>query len=262
MKTAEQRKHIILKQIEQGGSVNVFELATALGVSDMTIRRDLKELEKINLIRRTHGGAVSSQGRSYEPPLVLRSNENKPIKQLLGRYAAKMVMEGESIALDIGSTVYEIAVNLKRTRNITVVTPSIPIANLFCDRSDVRLILPGGVVRPGELSMIGEYAQRNLKSLFVDKLFLAVGAIDSMSGLTEYNIDDTAIKETMIKNSKEIILVVDSSKFEKIAFAFIAPLSILTHLITDAKPPEKLLENIKNSDVKVHIVTEEGSSIF
>ncbi len=102
MNTAEQRKKVILEQIEQRASVNVVELAETLDVSDMTIRRDLNELEKIGLIRRTHGGAVGSRGRSYEPPLAIRSSENKATKQLLGKYAAEMVVEGDSIALDVG----------------------------------------------------------------------------------------------------------------------------------------------------------------
>ena len=116
----------------------------------MTIRRDLTELEKVGLIRRTHGGAVNARGRGYEPPLALRSIENKPIKERIGRYAAQLVAEGESISLDIGSTIFEVAAGLDETRNITIVTPSIPIASLFFSRSDVRLILPGGIVRPGE----------------------------------------------------------------------------------------------------------------
>ena len=126
------------------------ETGRSLDVSDMTIRRDLTELEKVGLIRRTHGGAVNVRGRGYEPPLALRSIENKPIKERIGRYAAQLVAEGESISLDIGSTIFEVAAGLEETRNITIVTPSIPIASLFFFRSDVRLILPGGIVRPGE----------------------------------------------------------------------------------------------------------------
>ncbi len=262
MNAADQRKKVILEQIEQRASVSVIELAETLNVSDMTIRRDLNELEKIGLIRRTHGGAVGSRGRSYEPPLAIRSSENNAIKQLLGKYAAEMVVEGDSIALDVGSTVYEIAVNLKNARNITVVTPSIPIATLFFDRSDVRLILPGGIIRAGELSMVGEYARHNLEYIFMDKLFLAVAAVNSSFGLTEYNVDDFAVKQAMIKNAKEIILVADSSKFEKTAFAFVAPLKVLSHLVTNEKPPKELIDTLKSNGVKIHIVNETKNFIL
>lgn len=240
----------------------MLELAETLDVSDMTIRRDLNELEKMGLLRRIHGGAISSRGRGYEPPLAVRSTENIAIKQLLGKYASEMVAEGDSIALDVGSTIYEIAVNLTETRNITIVTPSLPIANLFCNRSDVRLILPGGIVRSGETSMIGDLARRNLELLFVDRLFLGVGAIDSKTGLTEYNMDDAAIKQVMIKNAKEVILVADSTKVQKVAFAFVASFKVIHHFITNEEPPKELISALKAHDATVHIVNENGTHVI
>ena len=262
MNSFEARYRYILEQIDQRGSVSVIDLAENLAVSDMTIRRDLNELEKVGMIRRVHGGAVSARGRSFEPPLFFRSTENKAIKQILGKYASQMVLEGDSITLDVGSTTYEIAVNLENKHNITLVTPSIPIANLFLNRSDVRLILPGGIVRPGESSMVGEPARRNLETLFVDRLFLGVAAINSQAGLTEYNMDDSDIKKAMIRNAKEVVLVLDSSKFEKTAFASVAPIKALHHLITNEEPPKSLLSVLKDNNVTVHIVNETETRIL
>lgn len=254
MTSFEHRQRHILEQIEKRGSVSVFELSKDLAVSDMTIRRDLKELEKVGLIRRTHGGAINSRGRSYEPPLGIRSIENKEIKQRIGRFAAGMVSEGDSISLDTGSTTYEIALHLNETRNITLITPSIHIASLFFDRSDVRLILPGGIVRPGEKSLIGNLACNNLELLYVDRLFLGVGGLDSSARLTEYNIDDAYIKQLMIKNAKEVVVVADSSKFERIAFSHVASFNEINHLVTDQEPPQKLKKALKDHNVVVHIV--------
>lgn len=255
MNSPDYRQKIILEQIEQHGLVNVLDLAKTLNVSEMTIRRDLNELENIGLVRRTHGGAINAWGRSYEPPLLSRSDKNKEIKNMLGRYASEMVADGDSILLDVGSTIFEVAANLKEKQNITIITPSIPIASLFFDRSDVRLILPGGIVRPGERSMIGDFARKNLELMFVDRLFLGVGAIDSQAELTEYNLDDAAVKQVMIKNAKEIILVADSSKFEQIAFSFVAPLKVIRHLVTNEKPPEPLLNALKACNVNIHVVS-------
>lgn len=262
MNSLEQRQRFIIQQIDEKGSVNVIELAEALDVSEMTIRRDLNELENTGIVRRIHGGAVSARGRGYEPPLALRSAENRAIKQLLGKYASEMVVEGDSIALDVGTTIFEVAVNLKEVSNITVITPSIPIASLFYDRPAVRLILPGGIVRPGETSMIGDLARRNLEILYVDRLFLGVGAIDAHVGLTEYNMDDAGIKQAMIKNAKEIILVADASKFQKIAFASVAPFTSIHHLITNEEPPEELLTALKISGVTVHVVNESSTQVL
>jgi len=262
MNTPDLRHKYIIESIEKDGSVSVVDMALNLDVSEMTIRRDLNELERVGLIRRVHGGAISARGRSYEPPLAVRSNENRAIKDRLGRYAASLVAEGDSIALDIGSTVHSVAIHLKETRNITVVTPSLSIAGLFLDRADVRLILPGGVVRPGETSMVGDLAHRNLRVLFVDRLFLGAGAIDSKAELTEYNMDDALIKQTMIRNAKEVTLVLDSSKFEKVAFAHVAPLDVLKQLITNAAPAKSLLNALKNAGVSVHVVGEESTQIL
>jgi DeoR/GlpR family transcriptional regulator of sugar metabolism len=262
MNTYEQRQKFILEQIEQWGSVSVLKLAESLDVSDMTIRRDLTELEKVGLVRRIHGGAVNARGRGYEPPLALRSTENKSIKERIGRYAAGFIAEGDSIALDVGSTIYEVAVGLIETRNITIITPSIPIASLFFDRSDVRLILPGGIVRPGETSLIGDIAQRTLKDIFVDRLFLGVGAVDSKAGLTEYNMDDTSIKQIMIKNAKEVVVVADSSKFQKVAFTFISSFQSIHHFISNEVPPKALMSAFKEHEVNVHVVNEEETCVY
>lgn len=262
MSSVTHRHQFILEQIEQRGSVNVLELAEVLNVSDMTVRRDLTELEKLGLVRRFHGGAISARGRSYEPPLFTRSIAYVKEKELIGQYAAEMVVEGNSIALDIGTTVYQVAVNLKDTNNITLITPSIPIAELFYERSDVRLIIPGGVVRPTEKSMVGEFARRNLEQLFVDRLFLGAGAIDSEAGITEFNIDDALIKQVMIKNAKEVVLVADSSKFQKVTFAFVAPLKSVNHLITNSLPPSDLLQCLKTNGVAVHVVREKDTQVY
>lgn len=262
MNNLEYRHKYIIEEIEKRGSVTVLKLAAALDVSDMTIRRDLNELEKIGLIRRIHGGAVNARGRGYEPPLALRSVENKPIKERIGRYAAELVAEGDSIALDIGSTTFEVAAGLQETRNITIITPSIPIASLFFDRSDIRLILPGGMIRPGETSLIGHIAQRTLKDLFVDRLFLGVGAVDSAAGLTEYNMDDTSIKQIMIQNAKQVVVVADSSKFQKIAFTFICSFEYIHHFITNEPPPKSLMAALKEHEVNIHVVGNEKSYVI
>ncbi len=250
----------ILKQIDASGSVYVSDLAQALDVSEMTIRRDLIELEKSGLIRRVHGGAVSARGRSYEPPLYTRNEENKESKALLGKYAADIIAEGDSISLDIGSTIFEIAVQLVNKKNLTVLTPSFHIAGLLINQPDIRIMLPGGILRHTEGSLIGELALASISTYFVDRLFLAVGAIDAQAGFTEYNPDDAQVKRAMIKNAKEVFVVADSSKFQKIAFALIGPLKDADHLITNETPPEPLLKSLKTARVTTHVVSLGGSA--
>lgn len=251
--SVEIRKTYILKEIESHGVASISDLASDLSVSEMTIRRDLTDLEKEGMVRRVRGGAINASGRSYEPPLTLREQQNIQAKELIGKRAAEMVLEGNSIALDVGSTTLEVAKNLEGKRNITVLTASLLIANQLSSYPDIRTVISGGILRQGENSMVGELARRAFEGLFVDQLFLAVGAIDEHKGLTEYNWDDTLVKKSMIRCSKEVILVADSSKFDRVAFAFVAQFDAIHHLITERMPPEPILAALDEAGVKVHV---------
>ncbi len=256
--SSDNRRTVILKELEDRGSVGVVDLATRLGVSEMTIRRDLADLEKEGGVRRIHGGAVSARGRSYEPPLILRENENQDAKRNIGKVASSLIADGDSIALDIGSTTLEIARNLVGRRNLTVITSSLHIANLLYSQPDIRLILSGGMVRLGEASLIGDLAKYAYQSLYVDRLFLGVGAIDARSGLTEYNWDDALVKQAMIGSAKEVILVADASKFDQVAFARVAPLDVVHQIVTDHPPTGELLETFNRLGIFIHFAGEES----
>jgi len=147
---AQERQKIILQIIAEQGVVTVAEMCQRFGVSDMTIRRDFTILEQASLLRRIHGGAVSARGRSYEPPVLTRVHEMPEAKRAIGKLAASLVHEGDSIALDIGTTTLELARHLIGLQDITVLTNALPIASLLTDQPGIRLMLCGGVVRPGE----------------------------------------------------------------------------------------------------------------
>ncbi len=249
----EQRRAYIITQLEKGFAIEIDKLARELSVSEMTVRRDLRQLEREGLLRRVHGGAISSQGRSFEPPLILRSNRNRSAKQAIARRAAELITTGDCIALDIGSTTLEIAYQLIHRNNLTVITPSLPIAALLSENAGIRLIVPGGIIRIGERSMIGELAQKAFENLFVDKLFLGVGGIDAEAGLTEFNWDDTLVKKAMIRSAKQTIVVADSSKFNRVAFARIAYLREVQSIITNAQPPPNLRTAIEEANVHLDV---------
>jgi DeoR/GlpR family transcriptional regulator of sugar metabolism len=247
------RKTYILKEIEKQGAVSVADLAVALKVSEMTIRRVLTDLENEGLIKKVHGGAVSGQGRSYEPPYVLRATRSIDLKKKIGTVAAQLVEDGDCIAIDVGSTTAELAKNLRNKHNLTIMTPSLRIARLLLDQQDIRLILPGGIVRRGEESLVGDLIHQTFNGLFVDKLFLAVGCIDAEKGFTEYNLEDVLVKRIMISSTKEVIVLADSTKFGHIAFAQIAMFNEINTLVTDAEPPELIMKKLTESGVKVII---------
>lgn len=257
--SSEQRKAHILERISCEDLITVAELAERLGVSEMTIRRDFSDLEKEGHLKRVHGGAVSSFGRGYEPSFTLRQSQAASAKRRIAEAAAAMVEEGDSLAIDVGSTALEIARQLSTRRGLTVITPSIRVINMLIRNKDIRLIVAGGVLRQGEESLVGELAQQAFKGLFVDKLFLAVGGLDAQSGLTEYNWEDAMVKKAMISSAKRVILALDASKFGRIAFAKVAELADIHVVITNREPPKELAQHLSNARVTV-VVTGDGDA--
>jgi DeoR family transcriptional regulator, fructose operon transcriptional repressor len=245
------RQRAILSAVEAQGTVRVSELAQQFDVTEMTIRRDLSELEAKELVKRVHGGGISARGRFYEPTLTLRNTVHIQEKQRIARVAADLVKDGDTVALDVGSTTFEVARCLTSRRNLTIITPSLFIATLFVNQPDIRLILPGGIVRPGETSMIGELSYRAFEIFHVDRLFLGIGGIDARAGLTEYSWDDTQVKQAMLKSAKQTIAVADARKFDHIAVVKIAPLDVLDILVTDQPPAPAIAEALEQAHVRV-----------
>jgi len=215
----------------------------------------LRMLERQGIARKVHAGAVNARGRSYEPPFLLRGRSNPDEKRGIGALAAQLVIDGYSIALDVGTTTIEVARNLLSRHNLTIVTPSIHIANMLLNQPNIRLILTGGIVRPGEASLTGDLAGKAFEGFRVDQLFLAVGGIDAEAGLTEYSWDDAIVKQAMIRSAKQVIVVADASKFGKVAFAVVAPLKSIHALVTDKEPPAALASKLREANVAVLIAS-------
>lgn len=252
--TIDERRSLILKKIETQGSVLVKDIVSTFQVSDMTIRRDLDELEKTNLIRRKHGKAISVRGTSFEPPYQMRKLEHSAEKARIGIAAAGLVEPGDSIAFDTGSTSFQAASNLLNLSNLTIVTHSLTIVDLFRNStSNAEIIVLGGKLRKEENSLVGDIALSTLKDFFLDKLFLCAGGISCHAGLTEFNSDDAIIKKTLIPHAHQVILLADSSKFNKTAFHKFGDLSSISMLVTDKMPPKDLLTMLQESKVDILI---------
>lgn len=252
MLPAERRK-TILELIETQNSISVVELSKVLGVSDMTVRRDLRILSNNGLLERVHGGAVSRRGRSYEPPYFIREKESSQHKELIAKKAASLIRQGDSIALDVGTTTLELARAMAHIPNLSVITASLRIANVLVDSPNMRLFLTGGLVRQQELSLVGYIAERTYHEFHVDKAFVGVGGIHPETGLTEYNLEDAQVKKSMIANADQVIVVADSRKLGETCFAFIAPLSRVDILVTDADAVPEFITQFQSHDVEVVI---------
>jgi len=259
MNLAERQSKIVEMVMDQG-AVTIADICQAFGVSDMTARRDLNELDRRGLLRRVHGGAVANFGRSYEPPFTTRATKQQEAKVLIGRRAAELIYDGDSVALDVGTTTLEIVPGLVGKKNLTIVTSCLQIANRVVDllslEVDARLILAGGIVRPRELSLIGALAENTYRDLHVDKAFLGIGGISLEDGLTEYNFEDAQIKKILIASAKEAIVVADGSKFGVTTFAGVAPLETVDMVVTDPSAPDAMLDRIRRIGVEVIVAGE------
>ena len=253
----EERRRLILELLEEQGSVTVTDLCERFTVSDMTIRRDLRDLGKKGLVRRIHGGAVSNLSRGYEPPYQLRVGQQIDEKRAIGMKAAEFIGDGDIIGLDFGSTTLEIVKFLEEKRDLTIVTASLLIANEIIGNLslsvNIRLILTGGVVRTREMSMQGNYAEEAFKEFHVDKAFIGVGGLSLNDGLTDYNVEDAQIKRALINSSKHSIVVLDHTKLERTKFASIVPLSRIDAIITDSHAPQDVVKDLREAGVTVTI---------
>ena len=235
-----ERHRRIVETLNGADRLSVVDVSQELGVSEMTVRRDLKELETAGFLKRIYGGAVRQLGRAYEPPFRVRSQESAGPKAAIGRAAAALVEPGDAIAIDTGTTCYEAVKALqdaKRT-HLTVVTASLrvagEIASSFVLDQDLRLIVVGGVVRPGELSMIGATARAMTKTMHVDKALIGVGGIDVVMGCSEFNVEDAEVKQQFIESAKQVIVLADSTKLGRVVFASVCPIESVDVLVTDA----------------------------
>lgn len=248
-----QRRSTIAQRLSEEHAVGVVELARELGVSGMTVRRDLAELERQGFARRIHGGAVRETQRSFEPSVLARYTTCAEEKQRIVRSAISLLKSGDSIAVDIGSTMLFFAEELRDTPDLRLIilTPSLAIAGELSDNPAYVLIVSGGVVRRGELSLTGDTASEAFCQYNVDKLFLSVAGIDSRKGLTEFNMEDAVVKRAMIQSANQVIALVDSSKFEKIALCTIGGLDMIDVLVTDRMPEGTLKDQLDQHGTRI-----------
>ena len=243
----------MFESLERHGEVSVAELSRVAGVSEMTIRRDLETLEREGAVRRVHGGAVSAVSRGYEPPYALRSTRNDEAKARIGAHAAGLVSDGETLVVDVGTTTLQFARALREASGLTVLTPSLRAAAELSANGGIRTIVTGGIARPGELSLIGDLAERAFGELHCDTVFLGAGGVSAPAGVTEFNLDDTRVKRAALASARRCVVRADASKLGKVALASVCPLERVDVLVTDSSAADEALEPIRDSGVEVLI---------
>jgi DeoR family fructose operon transcriptional repressor len=252
---AEERRRRILDRLRVSGKVTVEELSAEFGVSLPTIRTDLARLEEQGLLQRTHGGAIPPSGTLFEPAYAQRQVIRHAEKQAIARAAAELVEEGETILLDAGTTTYELALALRDRQALTVVTNSIPIVLALMENRGIEVTLIGGRVQPRRLAVLGPLAVRFLAAFRVDKAFLSFNGVDVEAGFTVVDFEAAEAKERMMACARETIVLADSEKIGRAAFAHVAPVAAARRLITDEGIPPASLRALQEAGLDVRIAS-------
>jgi DeoR family fructose operon transcriptional repressor len=235
--------------LRESGKQDVADLARTFQVSEMTIRRHLEALEAQGLCRRFHGGAEAVANRGFEVPFALRSRANLENKRAIGHAVAEAIPAGSTVYVDVGTTTLEVARALKDRSGLTILTPSLRVASLLADQVGIRTVCLGGVVRPGERSMVGPITQRIIEEFYLDMCILGVGGIDAESGVTEYNLDDASTKRAVVARSRHVLVAADATKVGATSFAYVSQASVVSTLITDAAPDDPALSRLEEIGV-------------
>ncbi|MBA2559537.1 MAG: DeoR/GlpR transcriptional regulator [Propionibacteriales bacterium] len=258
---ATQRQSTIMLVLRRQGAVRVSELADELGVSEMTIRRDLDSLAGAGLIEKVHGGATLVGGTStYEPGFLTKSEQQRPEKAAIAATAAAMVQPAMAVGLSAGTTTWTLAQHLKSIPDITVVTNSIRVANVFHDDPGQyqTIVVTGGVRTPSD-ALVGPVAALGLQSMHLDLVFMGVHGIDVEAGLTTPNFLEADTDRELLRAGRRLVVLADHTKVGVIGFSSIAVLDQVDVLIIDAglsADDEKMLhEHVR----KLIIASQESS---
>lgn len=231
---AEQRRQKILELIQEDGSARVKQLSEIFGVSEPTIRQDLERLEADDYVVKSHGGAVLKTIQQQVLSVSLQHLENLDKKALIGKRAADIIEDGDSIVLDSGSTTTEIAKHLDGRQNLKIITNALNIALLVGGNPSFELMVTGGDFKAPTLSLTGDKAAAFFSRIHVNRLFLATGGISADFELTYPGLSDLPVKKAMMDAAKAVYLVADSTKFGRASFASLGSIDQVDYLITDS----------------------------
>lgn len=239
-----QRTELILEYLRKNNRfVTVEQLSEALFVSGATIRRDLSELEASRLIRRVRGGAILIEGRTSDDPLDFRENHNVMQKQIIAGLALAHIQDGMTLFIDSSSTTLSLARRLNGFSNLRVITNGVRNANILTDFKGVTVMCTGGTVRENSKSMVGASAIEYLSHYNADLAFMSARGFSLEDGVTEASEDEYHVKQIFLRNSRQSILLCDSSKKDKVFLCKIAPLARFARVITESQELNKLMRS-------------------
>jgi DeoR/GlpR family transcriptional regulator of sugar metabolism len=250
------RRHQELQLVEARGQISVEELARHFSVSDDTIRRDLQELEKRKLLLRTHGGAASAALLVHRAtPFLTRANANADAKATIGRAAAQLISDGETLIINGGSTTFAFAAGLSQRRNLTIVTNNVTMLSVLPAEAVESVYVLGGEYNRNLGSTVGSVGF-NSGNISVDTAVLGVTGLTATEGLSTTLLEEAPMMARMITSARRTIVIADASKFGFNAFAQVAPLNAVDILVTDQEPPMDLRQALNQANIEIIIANQ------
>src|SRR6185503_14155436 len=248
--TPERQKQILSWLIRQG-RLSVTEIVHQFSISEATVRRDLESLASQGKAQRVHGGVIAIEQAPPELPILERANEQPDDKARIGLSTANLIRDKETVFLGSGTTVLEVARNLRNRKNLTVITNSLPVLNMLAGLAEITVIAVGGMLSESEMSFIGHITEQALTEVRADKVIMGTRCLSLEHGLTNDYLQETLTDRAILKIGREVIIVADHTKVNRVATALLAPLDVMDTFVTDAKADRKFLQALKKQGTNV-----------
>jgi DeoR family transcriptional regulator of aga operon len=242
-------------ELEASGRVSIPDLSDRLGVTEVTVREDLKHLEGRGLLIRVRGGALAAPGTEVETALELTAQTNRAEKQAIALFAASQITNGKTVIIDVGSTTTALANALAPDlRDVVVITNGLNIAMALERAPGVSVIVTGGTLRSLQHSLVAPMGTLVLEKLKADIAFLGCNGVDVNRGFTNANIAEAEIKQAMLESADEVVFLADHTKIGSVASAFVADIGDADLLVTDDKADTRVLEALRKSGLSTEVV--------
>ena len=246
-----ERQQKLTRLLEQTGRISVAQICDHFGVSEATARRDLETLSEQGKLQRVHGGAIAVEQAPPELPILERETEQPDEKLRVGRAAAALIADNETVFLGSGTTVLEVARNVRNRRNLTVITNSLPVLNTLAGLDGITVVSLGGMLRNTELSFIGHITEQALSEVRADKVFMGARGVSLEHGLTNDYLQETMTDRAILRIGREVVIVADHTKINRVATAFLASVDNIHTLVTDKDADKEFVKAIKKQNINV-----------
>lgn len=255
MQLIHERLDKITRLIDSNGMVNASRLAKEFGVSIETIRRDLEYLESKGSLKRVYGGAIANVSKGIERDYTRRETLNIDEKSAIAQKTAEFIKDGDTIAMDLGTTMLEVAKYLGGKKDLTVITNSLPVGMELVKNKNTRVFMLGGDLRFGDFSTSGFLSCAGLSNFRVDKAIIGASGITVKNGVTDYHVEEANVRRKMIDISEQVIAVADHTKFGISTFIQVCKLSNVDIIVTDYKVSDSVVSVFSGLSTKLVVAS-------